>query len=377
MKMRTKKSVKSTLNRMWPMNVKSIILIIGLLLGTSLSVDAQPKASFDKTTHEFGMILWKNPATATFKVKNDGDKPLVISHVASSCGCTAVEWTQSPIAPGETGYVSSTYDAKTIGRFQKSVGIYCNAAAKPIYLVVKGEVTADPKNYTFTHPVQIGAIRLDKDELEFADAYQGDKPTLELLVANTSDKVYSPVLMHLPPYLKAIATPSKLGRGRTGKITVTLDTEKLPKLGLTTASVYLSRFPGDKVGEENEIPVSAVLLPDFSHISAHARQNPPAVHLSDTLLQLPSLAADKNKHFTVVVKNTGKGDLEIQDLQVFNSALGVRLKKRVLKPGASTKMKITVFGAYLHKVKSTPRVLMITNDPKQPKSVVKVNVGSR
>ena len=193
------------------MNVKSIILMIGLLVGTSLSVDAQPKASFDKTTHEFGMILWKNPATATFKVKNDGDKPLVISHVVSSCGCTAVEWTQSPIAPGETGYVSSTYDAKTIGRFQKSVGIYCNAAAKPIYLVVKGEVTADPKNYTFTHPVQIGAIRLDKDELEFADAYQGDKPTLELLVANTSDKVYSPVLMHLPPYLKAIATPSKLG----------------------------------------------------------------------------------------------------------------------------------------------------------------------
>ncbi|EJX04551.1 secreted protein containing DUF1573 [gut metagenome] len=359
------------------MNVKSIILMIGLLLGTSLSVDAQPKAAFDKTTHEFGMILWKNPATATFKVKNDGDKPLVISNVTSSCGCTAVEWTQSPIAPGETGYVSSTYDAKTIGRFQKSVGIYCNAATRPIYLVVKGEVTADPKNYTFTHPVQIGAIRLDKAELEFADAYQGDKPTLDLLVANTSDKVYSPVLMHLPPYLKAVATPSKLGRGRTGKITVTLDTEKLPKLGLTTASVYLSRFPGDKVGEENEIPVSAVLLPDFSHISAHARQNPPAIHLSDTLLQLRSLPADKNRNFTVVVKNTGKSDLEIQDLQVFNSALGVRLKKRVLRPGASTKMKITVFGHYLNKVKSTPRVLMITNDPNQPKAVVKVHVTSK
>ena len=56
--------------------------------------------------------------------------------------------------------------------------------------------------------------------------------------------------MHLPPYLSAVATPDKLGRNRTGKIKVTLDTEKLPKLGLTTASVYLSRFPGDKVGEE-------------------------------------------------------------------------------------------------------------------------------
>mgnify|MGYP007132865598 CR=1 FL=1 len=55
---------------------------------------------------------------------------------------------------------------------------------------------------------------------------------LELLVANTSDKLYTPVLMHLPPYLSAVATPEKLGRGRTGKIKITLDTDKLPKLGL-------------------------------------------------------------------------------------------------------------------------------------------------
>ena len=38
------------------------------------------------------------------------------------------------------------------------------------------------------------------------------------------------------PYLSAVATPEKLGRGRTGKIKITLDTDKLPKLGLTTAS---------------------------------------------------------------------------------------------------------------------------------------------
>ena len=60
-------------------------------------------------------------------------------------------------------------------------------------------MTADPKNYTFTHPFQIGAIRLNKEEIEFEDANKGDKPTMELLVANTSDRLYTPVLMHLPP----------------------------------------------------------------------------------------------------------------------------------------------------------------------------------
>ena len=69
--------------------------------------------------------------------------------------------------------------------------------------------------------------------------------------------------MHLPPYLSAKATPEVLGRGKNGKIVVTLDTDKLPKLGITRTSVYLSRFPGDKVGADNEIPVSIALLPDL------------------------------------------------------------------------------------------------------------------
>lgn len=357
--------------------MKRITLILSLLMIVSMSLSAQPKASFDKTTHEFGTILWKNPATASFKITNKGDKPLVISNVTTSCGCTIADWTKSPIAPGATGEIKSTFDAKALGRFQKEVGIYCNAADKPIYLEIRGEVTADPKNYTFTHPFQIGAIRLDKEELEFADANKGEKPFVEVLVANTSDKVYSPVLMHLPPYLTAVATPDKLGRGRTGKIKVTLDTEKLPKFGLTTASVYLSRFPGDKVGEENEIPVSAVLLPDFSHISQQERLNPPAIELSSKELVMGALAANEKKSQTIIVKNVGKSNLDIRDLQVFNSALGVQLKKRTLKPGTSTKMKITAYGHNLKKVKGSPRVLMITNDPNAPKIVIKVKVTSK
>ena len=349
-----------------------LLWTVGCLVGL-----AQPKATFDKKVHEFGVVLWKHPATATFTIKNDGDKPLVISNVTTSCGCTVADWSKTPIAPGATGTVSSTFDAKALGHFYKDIGVYCNAADRPIYLMIQGEVSADPKNYTLTHPFEIGAIRLNKDAIEFDDANKGDKPTMEILVANTTNEVYAPVLMHLPPYMEAVAVPERIGKKGTGKIKVTLDTDKLPKFGLTTATVYLSRFPGDKVGEENAIPVSAVLLPDFSHISQQQRLNPPAVELSTEELTLPPLAENEKKSQKIVVKNVGKSDLEITDLQVFNSALGVQLKKRVLKPGASTKMKITAYGKYLKKVKGTPRVLMITNDPNCPKIIVKVNVTTK
>ena len=356
--------------------MKQIFTSILLWTAACLVGYAQPKATFDKMTHEFGVVLWKHPATATFQIKNDGDKPLVISNVTTSCGCTVADWTKDPIAPGATGVVTSTFDAKALGHFYKDIGVYCNASARPIYLMLRGEVSADPKNYTLTHPYEIGAIRLNKAAIEFDDTNKGDKPTMEILVANTTSDVYTPVLMHLPPYLEAVAVPERIGKKATGKIKVTLDTDKLPKFGLTTATVYLSRFPGDKVSEENAIPVSAVLLPDFSNMSQQQRLNPPAVQLSATEFTVPPLAENAKKKLTVVVKNVGKSDLEITDLQVFNPALGVQLKKRVLKPGAQTKMKITVYGKYLKKVKSAPRVLMITNDPNCPKIVIRVNVDN-
>ena len=356
--------------------MKQIFTSILLWTAACLVGYAQPKATFDKMTHEFGVVLWKHPATATFQIKNDGDKPLVISNVTTSCGCTVADWTKDPIAPGATGVVTSTFDAKALGHFYKDIGVYCNASARPIYLMLRGEVSADPKNYTLTHPYEIGAIRLNKAAIEFDDTNKGDKPTMEILVANTTSDVYTPVLMHLPPYLEAVAVPERIGKKATGKIKVTLDTDKLPKFGLTTATVYLSRFPGDKVSEENAIPVSAVLLPDFSNMSQQQRLNPPAVQLSATEFTVPPLAENAKKKLTVVVKNVGKSDLDITDLQVFNPALGVQLKKRVLKPGAQTKMKITVYGKYLKKVKSAPRVLMITNDPNCPKIVIRVNVDN-
>ena len=189
--------------------MKQIILTLFLWTVFCLTGMAQAKATFDKKVHEFGVVLWKHPATATFTIKNDGNKPLVISNVTTSCGCTDAEWTKTPIAPGATGKITSTFDAKALGRFQKSIGVYCNASNRPIYLTLRGEVSADPKNYTLTHPVEIGAIRLNKDAIEFDDAHKGDKPTMELLVANTSNEVYTPVLMHLPPYLDAVAVPER------------------------------------------------------------------------------------------------------------------------------------------------------------------------
>ena len=357
--------------------MKRILITLYVLASVVLTAVAQARFTSNTEMYSFGQIEWKHPVTVQYTITNTGDQPLVLTEVEPDCACSVAQWTKTPIAPGAKGTVNVTFDAKALGHFQKSVAIYSNAQPNLVYLKFNGEVVQEIKDFTKTHPYLIGQIRIDKNSLDFPDIQHGEQPVIHIGVVNLSDRPYEPVLMHLPPYLSAVATPDKLGRNRTGKIKVTLDTEKLPKLGLTTASVYLSRFPGDKVGEENEIPVSAVLLPDFSRISQQERLNPPAIHLSAKELVMGELADDEKRSQTIIVKNVGKSNLEIRDLQVFNSALGVQLKKRVLKPGATTKMKITAYGHNLRRVKGSPRVLMITNDPNSPKIIINVKVTSK
>ena len=347
------------------------ICISLIMFVVCLMAQAQPKIAFDSEAKDLGYILWRNPATVTYKFVNTGDKPLVVSNVTVSCGCMEASWTEAPVMPGDEGEITAVFDAEAIGHFYKDLGVYCNAVPEPVYVSFSGEVTADAKNFSFTHPYAIGGIRLNQEELSF-EAHKGDRPSVELLVANTSNKSYSPVLMHLPPYLEAEAVPEKLGRGKAGKIKVTLNTDRLPKLGITRASVYLSRYSGDKVGEENEIPVSVALLPDFSQMTDWQKNNPPVISVSSDELEFLNLRPNQKKSQTVVITNTGKSDLVIQDMQVFSIALGVNLKKRVLKPGESTKMKVTVLAANLPRVKGRPRVLMITNDPERPMIAVRV-----
>ena len=202
--------------------MKRIFFLLSILFAIQVAVSAQPKITFDKPIQELGYLLWRHPVTITYNFTNTGSSPLVISNVTTSCACTIADWTKKPVPAGAKGQVTAVFDAEAIGHFYKEVGVYCNASSMPIYLEFNGEVTADSRDYMHTHPYGFDAIRLNKQEIEFNSVNKGDKPQFEILVANTSNKTYVPVLMHLPPYLSAQAYPEILGKQKNGKIVVTL-----------------------------------------------------------------------------------------------------------------------------------------------------------
>ncbi len=353
--------------------MKRILSTLSIAFALTLTATAQSRVTSNTNNHNFGQIQWKQPVTADYIITNTGDQPLIISNVTTSCACSDAKWPNAPIAPGEKGRISVSFDAESLGRFEKSIGIYSNADPALVYLKFSGEVVQQITDFSRSHPHVIGDIRIDTTYFDFPDSYIGDQPTLTVSVVNQSDRPYEPVLMHLPSYIKMERSANVLQKGQRGEIKLTLDTEKLNELGLTQTSVYLSRFTGDKVSSENELPLSVILLPEATELSAGQRLSAPSISLSTTKLDFASrLAKKKSASQNIRITNTGKSPLVIGKLQVFSSAVGVALKKSTLYPGESTILKVTVRKKDLQNNKQRLKVLMITNDPNQSKVIIDI-----
>ena len=346
----------------------------GMMLAlTLLSATAKAqRLTIVKGEVDCGKTAYEVPVTATFELRNKGGKKLYIRKVHTDCGCTDVKYPTDGIDGGDRFTVTLTYDARQLGHFNKTVGIYTNASDKPVYLRMKGVVLADYVDYSKSYPYTVGNLCVDRLDLEFENVNKGEHPTQEIRMVNNGTTVLSPNMMHLPDYLSAVMQPENLAPGKTGKMVVTLVSEKLRNYGLTQTSLHLANKPGDKVSADNEVVASAVLLPDLSLYQGVQRQYAPHMKLSTEQLNIVFDKKTKKKG-EIIITNTGRSDLIISSLQLFTAGLRVELSKSVLPPGGTAKLRVTAVRSELAKVRTKPRVLMITNDPDKPHVTINVN----
>lgn len=109
--------------------------------------EAVPVFSFEKDNHDFGKIMQGEKVTYTFKFKNTGNAPLVISSASASCGCTVPEYTKTPVQPGEEGTVAVTFDsAGKSGITTKNVTLIANTIPNTKVLTVTTDIQVPSQN---------------------------------------------------------------------------------------------------------------------------------------------------------------------------------------------------------------------------------------
>ncbi len=129
--------------------MKKLFLISIMAMFAVAGFAQQPVISFDKTTHDFGVVNQEDGnVTTVFTYTNTGDAPLILTQKPSTtCGCTMPDpkpAINTPIAPGESGELSVTYAAATRpGIISKTITVYSNAGDN-VVLQIKGEVKKKP-----------------------------------------------------------------------------------------------------------------------------------------------------------------------------------------------------------------------------------------
>lgn len=108
------------------------------------SSENAPVMTFKETEYDFGTIKQGKVVDHTFTFTNTGNSPLVIESASASCGCTAPDWTKTPVAPGEQGQVKVQFNsAGKVGQQAPMVTIRANTEPNIVRISMKGTVEAN------------------------------------------------------------------------------------------------------------------------------------------------------------------------------------------------------------------------------------------
>ena len=124
--------------------MKTVFTLLSLfVLSISFSygqneLNMNSKISFSKQEHNFGQMAVGKPVAYEFEFTNIGSKPLVLTDVKASCGCTTPSWSKEPVMPGQKGHVKAQYNMAREGKYRKSVTVK-TADGDNITLYITGE----------------------------------------------------------------------------------------------------------------------------------------------------------------------------------------------------------------------------------------------
>lgn len=105
-----------------------------------------PQISFEKTEFDGGDLIAGEKLTYKFRFTNSGGSPLRITNVKASCGCTASKPESEVIQPGESSYITATFNSRgRRGRQHKTITVRSNDPKNGVVVLhLRANVVQDP-----------------------------------------------------------------------------------------------------------------------------------------------------------------------------------------------------------------------------------------
>lgn len=216
-----------------------------------------PKLVLSMDEWDFGVKWFGEECEGEVTIRNEGDSPLTITNLRSSCGCTVARpksggvWNGKVLRPGESEVMALSYNTrKGVKKVSQSVTIQTNDPSRPTFqFMVKGEV----KNvYEMSPSNRITFSRLERDT-EMAQ---------EMVLTNNMEE---PVKLKVAPRATTDIVPfdiqlEEVKEGRNYKLIV----KTRPPLNVGNNSTEIVLETGVEKIPTLTIPVTAYIQPRVS-----------------------------------------------------------------------------------------------------------------
>lgn len=358
--------------------MKKILFSTALMLIAMLGF-SQPKIQFNQTTYDFGTIKEEGgKVTGRFEFTNAGDSALVLTNVKPGCGCTAANYTKTPVAPGQSGFIDATYDPyNRPGSFNKNIRVTTNEpkfkaeGAAPHMLFIKGSVTKRPPSEFELAGYKIGSgmmrIKENSKRIELTNT-QTHLDTF--MVRNFWNKGVSVQYQDLPVYFTEVyrSFSKELAPGQEGMIVFKFDASKRNAWGNVRDNIII--LTNDSLESKKVISYSVMIKEDFSKMTEKQLKNAPIFTVDMMEVNFGIIVKNQSQTKELVIKNTGKSPLIIRQIQPSTNALTATMDKMTLAPNESAVLKL-LFRANNRNGKQAGTLDIITNDPNNSQVSIK------
>lgn len=351
------------------MKTKRILFSAILSLISAFGVAAQ--VEWLETRHDFGAFAEEvGPVECRFRFVNTSGESISIVSARASCGCATPKFSRGAIAPGDTSYISVTYDpAARPGHFVKTVGVDFSVDVPRTKLYIEGTVIGSESSISHRFPVKCNSgIQLARGVVLMGELKKGQLRPVYLDAYNMSADTITPEVRNMPSYLDVAVSPEQVPPGQQFTFIFYMHSARCPLYGAVCDTVSIA--PDARVKEGCEIPVVAMVKEDFSKMTPGELQKAPVVVLSSTQLDFGRLTAGADKR-TATVTNNGKSPLKIRRIYTTDPGVSVCISADTVKRGKKAEITVTVNPERLPGKMLNARINLITNDPANPVIVLR------
>ncbi len=348
------------------LKISLLLLCCGVL--STLSCRAQNGLIFTSKNFDFGTLSESDSsAVCEFEFYNRSSKILIVNRVVSSCGCVKVDFQSKPLRMGESGSIKVRFNPQgQSGRFYKPIYVYNNLSKQPTELIVRGVVEAQ-QSPEYLYPYELcGKIRANVQSLNLGYAAHGRFAVGKIELYNSGNE--SVMIETSEPEsrnIKLQLTSNKIESGQRVSLGVIYEAADSMLWGTVNHVVRV------KIDDEEIIlPVSVVVVEDFSLDSDNQDGTAPKLYIDQQLFHLGEVESGSVKNVVVGLKNVGKKELIIRKINASCELLSASVEMDTLETKRKSELTLSVKCVEMGRLNEY--IELITNDSERPMRRVRI-----